>query len=103
MAKPVSVTVSHELGREGARVRIDGGIDKMMNSVAGGMLKLDKSWAGDTMTFEARAMGQTVTGHVEVEDQQVCIEVRLPLLLAGVADKLAGRLRTDGKLLLEKK
>ena len=103
MSKPVTVTVSHELGRSGAHQRIDGGIDRMLGSIAGGMLQFDKSWSGDTMSFEARAMGQHVTGTVEVREEDATITVRLPLLLAGMAEKLAGKIRTDGKLLLEKK
>ena len=103
MAKPVTVTVSHELGRAGARDRIEGGIDRMLGSMAGGMLKFDKSWSGDTMSFEARAMGQNVTGTVEVRDEDATVTVRLPLLLAGMADKLTGTIRNESKLLLEKK
>lgn len=103
MAKPVNVTITHELGRPGARGRIDGGIDKLMNSFAGGMLTVDKHWNGDRMEFDAKAMGQHVTGHVDVNDDNVMIEVRLPLLLAGMAQKVADRIQGDGKLLLEKK
>lgn len=103
MAKPVNVTISHDLGRVAARGRIDGGIDKLMNSFAAGMLTLDKHWNGDRMEFDAKAMGQHVTGHVDVHDDKVDIEVRLPLLLAGMAQKIAGKIQDDGKLLLEKK
>ena len=103
MSKPVTVTISHELGREGARERIDGGIDRMLGSLAGGMLKFDRAWSGDTMSFDARAMGQHVSGNVEVREAEVTVTVRLPMLLAGMAEKLAGRIRSDGTLLLEKK
>ena len=103
MAKPVTVTITHELGREAARQRIDGGIDRMMGSLAGGMLAFDKNWAGDRMAFDAKALGQHVTGHVDVADDQVTIKVKLPLLLAGMAEKLAGKIKNDGTLLLEKK
>ena len=103
MAKPVTVTISHELGRDGARQRIDGGIDRMLNSMAGGMLKFDRSWNGDTLEFDAAAMGQRVDGTVEVRDVDVTVTVRLPMLLAGMAHKLAGHLRKDGQILLEKK
>ena len=103
MSKPVTVTVSHELGRAGARDRIDGGMDRMLGSVGGGMLKFDRSWSGDTMSFEARAMGQHVTGTVEVREDDATVTVRLPLLLAGMADKLTGRIKSESKLLLEKK
>ena len=103
MAKPVRVTLSHELGREGARARIDGGIDRLLNSMAGGMLKFDRRWDGDTMRFDAAAMGQRVDGFVEIHEEQVVIEVRLPMLLAGMADKLSGTIRSNAPLLLEKK
>ena len=102
MAKPVTVTVSHELGREGARQRIDGGIERMLGSIGGGMLRFDKRWSGDTMSFEARAMGQTVTGTVDVRDEDATVTVKLPLLLSGMADKLAGHIRKDAPKLLGK-
>ena len=103
MAKPVRVTISHDLGREAARARIDGGIDRLLNSMAGGMLAFDRRWTGDTMTFDAKAMGQTVDGSVAVHESSVDIEVRLPIFLAGMADKIASRIRSDSTLLLEKK
>lgn len=103
MAKPVTVTISHELGREGARQRIDGGIERMLGSIAGGVLSFDKRWAEDTMHFEARAMGQTVTGTVDVRDEDATVTVKLPLLLSGMADKVLGRIRNDGTKLLGKR
>ena len=102
MAKPVRVTISHDLGRETARARIDAGIDRVLNSMAGGMLSFDRAWAGDTMTFGAKAMGQSVDGSVVVHESTVDIEVRLPMLLAGMAEQIAGRIRTDAPKLLTK-
>ena len=102
MAKPVTVTISHELGRDGARQRIDGGVERMLGSIGNGMLTFDKQWAGDTMNFEARAMGQTVTGTVDVRDEDATVTVKLPLLLSGIAEKVAGRVRKDGTKLLGK-
>lgn len=103
MAKPVTVTISHELGRAGARERIEGGIDRMLGSMAGGMLKFDKRWDGDVMLFEASAMGQQVSGTVDVREEDATVTVRLPMLLAGMAEKLTGKIRSEGKLLLTKK
>ena len=103
MAKPVTVTVSHDLGREGARARIDGGLEKLLGSLAGNMLTFERDWTDDTMNFEAKALGQTVHGTVEVREREAVIEVRLPMLLAGMAEKLSGHLKKSGTLLLEKK
>ena len=52
MAKPVTVTISHELGREEAYRRIDEGFGKVADGL-GFALKLDQHWEGDTLAFEA--------------------------------------------------
>ncbi|WP_223476458.1 polyhydroxyalkanoic acid system family protein [Oricola indica] len=102
MAKPVTVTISHELGREEAYRRIDEGFGKVADGL-GFALKLDQHWEGDTLAFEARAMGQVINGTVDVAEDNVVITVVLPLFLAGLAERIKGNLEKESTLLLEKK
>jgi hypothetical protein len=44
-----------------------------------------------------------LTGRLDVLADSVKIEVDLPEILAAIADKIAGRLKTEGQKLLEKK
>lgn len=102
MAKPVSMTLSHDLSKEEALARIRGGFDRYAGDIGMG-IALNSRWEADTCHFDAKALGQNVTGEIEVREEDVRIEVRLPMLLAGMADKILGKLKKDTTLLLEKK
>jgi Putative polyhydroxyalkanoic acid system protein (PHA_gran_rgn) len=68
-----------------------------------GISDVTDQWSGDTLTFVAKGLGQTIRGSLEVLDEALKIEVHLPLFLAGMAEKLAGKLKDRGTLMLEKK
>jgi hypothetical protein len=103
MSKAITLTLPHELGRAEARRRIDEGfasLTKHLGGVAGGVTK---AWSGDRLTFCVSAIGQEIRGTVDVEDKAVKLEVLLPNLMAMVANRLKGRLKREGQILLEKK
>lgn len=103
MPKPVTVSISHELGTEEAKRRIAGGFSRLVGQLPGGaMMKLSERWEGDRMVFTASALGQTVSGHVDVRATDVLLEVVLPEFLATIADSMRGRLQKAGQLLLGK-
>lgn len=102
MAKPVTITISHELGKDAAKSRIDKGFQKVGDSLGFG-LKINQRWESDAMNFDAKAMGQSIEGTVDVRDADVVITVMLPLLLAGMAETIKGKLQKESTLLLEKK
>ncbi|MER0237710.1 polyhydroxyalkanoic acid system family protein [Fulvimarina sp. MAC8] len=103
MAETIKVDIPHKLGRAGARQRIDEGFAKLRQDMMGGMVKFEDTWTGDHLDFRARVMGQSVTGRLEILDEHVHVEVDLPMILASIAEKLKGRLRKEGQVLLEKK
>jgi hypothetical protein len=103
MSKAITLTIPHELGRAEARRRIDEGVANLTRSLGGAAGVLSKSWAGDRLSFGFSALGQQINGTIDVEDASVKLEVLLPNVLAMLANKLKGRLRTEGRLLLERK
>ena len=108
MAQPITVTIPHKLGKAEAKTRIAGGFDQIKGQLGAqsGMMALTRFsqlWDGDRLSFTAQALGQTIAGRIDVHESDVRIEIDLPALLAGVADKIAGKLRKQGQLLLEKK
>jgi len=105
MARPVTVTISHDLGLDGARERICDGFDKLKGQMTGGMMfKFNEEWTtDDTLSFTATGLGQNISGKVDVFPQHVRIEVVLPGLLATVAEAITGKVEKEGRLLLEKK
>lgn len=103
MDQPVVVTLPHQLGRAEAKQRLTGGIDKLGNFVPGGAARVDSRWEGDRMHLAIGAMGQAVTGHIDVGEKQVRIELMLPPMLAAFASHIRGFLSGKGSEMLEDK
>jgi hypothetical protein len=99
MSKPVVVTIPHELGRAEARRRIDEGVGQMTNQI-GVVGHLDRRWEGDVLHFSLHAIGQAVTGTIAIAEREVRVEVLLPGIFAMIANKVKGRLRNEGQILL---
>jgi hypothetical protein len=47
-------------------------------------------------------MRQKIDGRVDIENDTVRVEIRLPLLLRVLANKITGRVRREAALLLDK-
>lgn len=103
MAETIKVDIPHKLPREAARTRIEESFGKLRQDMLGGMVKFEDVWTDDHLDFRARVMGQSVTGRLDVLDDAVHVEIDLPAFLAAIAEKLKGRLRKEGQILLEKK
>ena len=100
MAKPVVVTIAHQLGRAEAQRRLKNGFGRIGEQFATGGLAFDERWDGDRLDFSARALGQTIAGKIDVMDESVRIEVNLPWALALMAEGLQRRVSRAGRLLL---
>ena len=102
MSAPLVVSIPHRLGREEARRRLKTGLTRAAASMP--VLKVDEEkWDGDRMIFRVRALGQAAAGQVDVEDEHVRIEVRLPWLLQRFAEVAQATIKNRGKLLLTKR
>jgi Putative polyhydroxyalkanoic acid system protein (PHA_gran_rgn) len=102
MAAPLVVSIPHSLGREEATRRLQFGLRRAAASIP--ILKVDEEhWDGDHMFFRVRALGQAASGHVDVGDDHVRLEVMLPWLLQRFAEVAQTAIRNRGRLLLEKR
>jgi hypothetical protein len=99
MVKPVVVSIPHELGQAEARRRIDEGVIQLTSQI-GAVGEVSRSWQGDVLHFSLQAIGQTVSGTIAVEPRDVRLEVNLPGIFAMIANKVKGRLLTEGQILL---
>ncbi|MDR6661522.1 polyhydroxyalkanoic acid system family protein [Tardiphaga sp. 866_E4_N2_1] len=102
MSAPLVVSIPHSLGREEAARRLKTGLTRATTNVP--MLKVDEErWDGDRMIFRVRAMGQAASGHVDVAEDHVTVEVVLPWLLQRFAEVAQAAIKSRGNLLLTKK
>ncbi len=102
MSAPLVVSIPHRLGREEATRRLKTGLTRAATSVP--VLKVDvERWEQDRMIFRIRALGQAASGHLDVADDHVRLEVTLPWLLQRFAEAAQAAIRSRGNLLLTKK
>jgi hypothetical protein len=102
MSAPLVVSIPHSLGREEAARRLKTGLTRAASSIP--VLNVDEErWDGDRMNFRVRALGQAASGHLDVADDHVRVEVTLPWLLQRFAQVAQAAIRNRGRLLLTKK
>lgn len=101
MSAPLVMSIPHRLGREEATRRLKGGLTRAAANVP--VLQVDEErWEGEHMDFRVRALGQAASGHIDVADDHVLVEVMLPWLLQRFADVAQAVIRKRGQLLLTK-
>lgn len=102
MSAPLVVSIPHRLGREEATRRLKGGLTRAASSFP--VLNVDEErWDDDHMSFRVHALGQVASGHIDVAEDHVRLEVTLPWLLQRFAQMAQRAIRDRGALLLGKK
>jgi hypothetical protein len=102
MSAPLIVSIPHHLGREEAMRRLQAGLMRAAATIP--VLKVDEErWEDNRMIFRVRAMGQAASGHLDVADDHVLLEVTLPWLLQRFAQVAQAAIQNRGRLLLTKR
>lgn len=102
MSAPLVVSIPHHLGREEAIRRLKAGLTRAASSVP--VLKVDEvRWEEARMIFRVRALGQAASGHLDVADDHVRLEVTLPWLLQRFAEAAQVAIKHRANLLLTKR
>jgi hypothetical protein len=102
MSAPLVVSIPHRLGREEATRRLKVGLTRAASSIP--VLTVDEErWQDDRMFFRVRALGQVASGHIDVAEDHVRLEVVLPWLLQRFAEAAQIAIRKRGTLLLGKR
>ena len=102
MSAPLIVSIPHRLGREEATRRLKVGLTRAATSIP--VLKVDEErWEDNRMIFRVRALGQAASGHLDVDEDHVRLEVTLPWLLQRFAEVAQAAIKNRGHLLLTKR
>ena|SRR5690348_15727996 len=99
MTDPFIITVSHSLGREEAKRRLQDGFAQARAHLPG----LEESWSGEQMDFRLAVMGQAVSGRIDVLEDCARIELFLPRALGWLARTIGRRVSEQTALMLEKR
>ncbi len=105
MARPITINIPHDVGKDEARRRITTGFDRLRQQMTGnldGIFAFQEHWEEDRLHFEGTAMGQKITGRFDVKPESVQIQLDLPEILARMAEKVRDKLQAEGRKLLER-
>jgi hypothetical protein len=97
--RDLTVSVPHKLGAAQAKARLTQGLEKLGGSSL--PVTVAETWQGDRLAFHLTAMGQTLAGHADVGEDRVEVTVRLPWLLAKLAETLRPQLERGTRRALE--
>ena len=102
MPAPLIVSIPHSLGREEAVRRLKAGLTRAAAGVP--VLAVEEErWEDNHMAFRVRALGQVASGHLDVAEDHVRLEVTLPWLLQRFAELAQVAIKKRGNLLLTKR
>ena len=74
------IAIPHHTTRKKARTVIEQKVAAMLNQFGGKVDDLEQQWTGDTLEFKGKARGFKVEGTVEVTDQEIILDGKLPLM-----------------------
>lgn len=95
------VTLPHTLTKEEVRTRMHKHADEIGSFFPAGIAKVTTGWPSeDRMSITAEVVGQIIPGGVEIGDNEVVIEMDLPLLLGLMKGPLEAAVKKEGGRLL---
>ena len=95
------VTLPHDLTKEEVRHRMHKHADEIGSFFPPGLASVTTAWPSeDRMTITAVVMGQTIPGGVDVRENDVVIEMDLPLLFSVMKGPLEAAVKKEGQRLL---
>lgn len=74
------IAVPHNTTREEARRIVEERLSSLESQYGHYASDMDKNWSGDTLDFRVKARGFTGNGTLEITDDEVIIDGKLPLI-----------------------
>lgn len=76
----MEIRVEHHTTKAKARAKLEKLLEEMADDYAGVVHDLEQHWEGDRLAFSFRAKGFKVAGDLSVNDHDLLLKGRLPLL-----------------------
>ena len=103
MAKPLVISLPHQLGQKEAVRRIQSGLNGVRQKYSALISFDEETWADNRVTLRVRSVGQTAAAIIDIMEDHVRLEVTLPWLLHKFAQVVQKTIAGRGQILLEKK
>ncbi len=95
MSRSIVMTFPHELGVAEAKRRINERFELMKREYVDKIGRAEIAWVGDVAHLRVAALGQNATAEIDIKPAEIRVEVHLPWLLAKMANKIEGLLKSN--------
>ncbi len=90
-----SANVPHTLGKEKAKARLEGLLSKVSSVYGDQVSSLEQSWNDATLTFAITTYGFKIEGDLEVREEDVQLDGKLPFAAAMFKGKIEQSLKGE--------
>jgi hypothetical protein len=74
------IAIPHHTTKANARSKVAEKLGALLNQFGGRAEDLQHSWSGDTLSFQGKAKGLAVSGTVEITDDEIIVDGKLPFM-----------------------
>lgn len=101
MAEPTIIDISHSLGREEAKRRMESRVGKLASHIPGSAATVTSSWpSADRMALTVLTMGVEVPCTIDAEDTRLRVTLHLSGMLSLMAGPISAVVRQQGERLM---
>ena len=97
MSRSISMSFPHDLAPAEAKARISERFESLKSQYLDKIGSAEMVWVNDVANLRVAALGQTATATIDVQPKDIKVEVQLPWLLAAMASKVEGLLKSNAQ------
>jgi putative polyhydroxyalkanoate system protein len=96
------IAVPHHTTKESAREKVERKLEDLVAQFGKHADEMQHAWAGDVLTFSGKAKGVKAGGTVEVNDQEVILDTKLPMIAKMFEPKIKAAIHKEAAVLFPK-
>jgi predicted metal-dependent hydrolase len=91
------ISVPHRIDKATARKRIEERLHQMLGTYGHYLSEIEHRWEGDRLIFSGKAKGMKANGTVDITDNEVIIDGKLPLLARPFEPRIKSTIEKEAK------
>ena|SRR5688572_15188243 len=93
------IAIPHHTTKSKARATIESKVTALLSQLGGKVDDLEQQWVGDTLEFTGKARGFSVEGSVEITDDEVIVNGKLPFMAKPFEPKIREAVKKEAETL----
>lgn len=74
------IVITHNTDQQTARQKVEQRLDEILGTYGQYLSDVERRWEGDRLVFSGKSKGMKANGTIDITDNEVIIEGKLPLL-----------------------